>query len=48
MELSPLGDNRNNSNDSRHFGPVPLADIEARVDYLYCPVKDWSRFGRLN
>ncbi len=43
-----LGDNRNNSNDSRHFGPVPLADIKARVDYLYCPVKDWSRFGKLN
>jgi len=42
-----LGDNRNNSRDSRHFGPVPLATVKGRADYLYFPAKDWSRFGRL-
>lgn len=41
-----LGDNRNISWDSRHFGPVPLGTIKGRADYLYCPAKDWSRFGR--
>jgi len=43
-----LGDNRNMSEDSRHFGPLPLATIKARADYLYWPAKDWSRFGRLD
>ena len=42
-----LGDNRNLSRDSRHFGPVPLATIKGRADYLYWPAKDWSRFGRI-
>jgi signal peptidase I len=41
-----LGDNRNNSLDSRHFGPVPLADVKGRVDYIYLPAESWSRFGR--
>jgi len=43
-----LGDNRNNSRDSRHVGPIPLATIKGRADYLYCPAKDWSRFGKLD
>jgi signal peptidase I len=42
-----LGDNRNLSIDSRNFGPVPLATIKGRADYLYFPAKDWSRFGRI-
>ena len=42
-----LGDNRNLTRDSRHFGPVPLTTIKGRADYLYCPAKDWSRFGRI-
>ena len=42
-----LGDNRSNSIDSRNFGPVPLATIKARAEYLYWPAKDWSRFGSL-
>jgi signal peptidase I len=41
-----LGDNRNNSLDSRHFGPVPLTDVKGRVDYIYFPAESWSRFGR--
>ena len=43
-----LGDNRNCSLDSRHFGPIPYAAIEARVDYIYWPVDTWARFGRLH
>ena len=43
-----LGDNRNLSVDSRNFGPVLLATIIGRADYLYCPAKDLSRFGSLS
>jgi signal peptidase I len=42
-----LGDNRNNSIDSRHFGPVPLATIKGRADYIYWPAMDWSHFGKI-
>jgi signal peptidase I len=42
-----LGDNRNYSLDSRHFGPISYAAIEGRVDYIYWPVETWSRFGAL-
>ncbi len=42
-----LGDNRANSRDSRHFGPVPLADVKGRVDYIYWPALKWSRFGKI-
>jgi len=43
-----LGDNRNLSRDSRHFGPIPLGTVRGRADYLYWPAKDWSRFGRIS
>lgn len=43
-----LGDNRNLSRDSRHFGPVPLGTVKGRADYLYWPAKDWARFGRIS
>ncbi len=43
-----LGDNRNLSRDSRHFGPIPLGTVKGRADYLYWPAKDWSRFGRIS
>ena len=42
-----LGDNRNISHDSRAFGPIPLATILGRAEFLYCPAKDWSRFGNI-
>jgi len=43
-----LGDNRNDSyDDSRHFGPVPLATIIGRADHLYFPVQNFSRFGKI-
>jgi signal peptidase I len=43
-----LGDNRSHSQDSRSFGPVPLADIKGRLDYIYWPALEWSRFGRFD
>lgn len=43
-----LGDNRSQSKDSRIFGPIPLADVKGRVDYIYWPALSWSRFGRLD
>ena len=42
-----LGDNRNLSYDSRNFGPVLLATVKGRADYLYFPAKGWSRFGKI-
>lgn len=32
--------------DSRYFGPIPLADIQGRLDYIYWSALDWSRFGK--
>jgi signal peptidase I len=42
-----LGDNRENSRDSREFGLVPLGDIVGVAVYIYCPGDSWSRFGAL-
>lgn len=43
-----MGDNRDESLDSRQFGPIPYAVIVGRADYAYWPAHDWSRFGRLD
>jgi signal peptidase I len=40
-----LGDNRNFSRDSRHAGPIPLATVQGKANYLYFPAGDFSRFG---
>jgi signal peptidase I len=40
-----LGDNRDNSRDSRQFGFVPLGDLLGVVQYIYLPASRWSRFG---
>jgi signal peptidase I len=40
-----LGDNRNRSKDSRHFGSIHVGDITGYVDYIYYPAETWSRFG---
>jgi len=39
-----LGDNRDNSNDSRHFGPVLKSQIKGRAYKIYWPL---DRAGRL-
>jgi signal peptidase I len=40
-----LGDNRDNSHDSRAFGFVPLGDVLGFVQYVYLPAETWTRFG---
>jgi nickel-type superoxide dismutase maturation protease len=39
-----LGDNAENSTDSRHFGPVPVDRIRGRIVWRYWPL---ARFGRI-
>jgi signal peptidase I len=39
-----LGDNRDNSSDSRFFGPVPIRSIRGRALFVYW-AKDKSRIG---
>jgi signal peptidase I len=42
-----LGDNRNNSRDSRSMGFVALGDVLGDVQYRYWPAATWTRFGVL-
>ncbi len=35
-----MGDNRNHSNDSRTFGPVPIDNIVGRAWLSYWPVSN--------
>jgi len=47
-----LGDNRDNSADSRHWGMVPLNDVVARAKQVYFSVNPkggirWGRIGKL-
>ena len=42
-----LGDNRNNSRDSRTMGYVALGDVLGEVQYRYWPAATWTRFGAL-
>ncbi len=37
-----LGDNRNNSSDSRSWGFVPLENIIGRLDLIYLPPRHWA------
>lgn len=40
-----LGDNRDLSKDSRHFGAIHVGDVIGYVDYIFYPAGTWSRFG---
>ena len=42
-----LGDNRNNSRDSRTMGFVAFGDVIGDVQYRYWPAATWTRFGVL-
>ena len=47
-ECFVMGDNRTASEDSRQFGPIPVAGITGRFDIRYWSAKGWSRIGRLD
>lgn len=40
-----IGDNRNNSLDSRYIGAIPFANIEKKINYIWWS-KDISRIGK--
>jgi len=43
-----MGDNRDRSLDSRHFGAIPVGEIIGYIQYNYWPAESWSRFGVAN
>ncbi len=40
--IFPMGDNRDNSNDARYFGPVRLSKVLGKASFIYWPI---SRMG---
>lgn len=43
-EVFVCGDNRNNSQDSRIFGPIPVSDIVGRLSFRLFPLSEAKKF----
>ncbi|WLR43554.1 signal peptidase I [Bacillus carboniphilus] len=41
-EIFVMGDNRRNSQDSRHIGTVPMSEVMGKTEFVFWPVEDFG------
>src|SRR5437763_1003313 len=42
-----MGDNRNDSRDSRHFGPIAVTSLKGKFEYRYWPIIGGAHWGTI-